>query len=132
DGATGVKTEFERVKTLANEAAKAAARLKTEPTALGGTCSRTSLRGESLGKFHDRLCVDIAVLVCALQKFPDRVAASLAIIAGKIVHIHADEFAGQARIHVARVPHGMAHRLISMGHAVLDAFAHDREQFPLD
>ena len=65
------------------------------------------------------------------QEFVDSGASSLAVIAGKFVHIHADEFAGEVRVHIARKRKRMPHSLLAMGEAEVDAFADNLKQIVL-
>src|SRR4030095_10923638 len=53
---------------------------------------------------------DKAALTAAAQKFPDCRSTDLAVIARKVVHIHADELAGERRVHIARIRERMTHR----------------------
>jgi hypothetical protein len=56
-----------------------------------------------------------------------RIAArpDLAIIAGKFIHVHADELAGELRVHVACVCERVSDGFVPVCKTVVDAFAND-------
>jgi hypothetical protein len=58
---------------------------------------------ESFDKFHFDWNVDVAFIVRGSQKFTDSRASGLTIIASEFIHVHADEFTGEIRTHIARV-----------------------------
>src|SRR4030095_6675994 len=76
-------------------------------------------------EFHFDRGVGVTFVMRLRQKSPDSVASNFAIIASKFIHIHADKFPGEFRVHVARVGKRMSHRLLPMGQTVVDAFAND-------
>src|SRR2546422_10385392 len=86
---------------------------------------RKPLLLESFDKFPFDWNVDVAFITRGSQKFADSRASSLTVIASKFIHIHADEFTSEFRVHIARVGKRMAQRLVSMRQAVIDAFANN-------
>ena len=80
---------------------------------------------DSFDKFRLDWNLDEALLACFSKKFADSRASSLTIISSKLIHIHADEFTGKFRAHVARVGERMAHCFVSMRQAVIDVFANN-------
>src|SRR6266550_4555565 len=88
-------------------------------------------RSDSSHEFQFDWNVDETFVVRLLQKSPDSVAAHFAIIASKFIHIHADEFPSQLRVHVARIRKRMPHRFLAVRQPVVDAFANNFAQiFP--
>src|SRR5436190_6774339 len=80
---------------------------------------------ESFDEFQFNWNVDVAFIVRVSQKFADSRASDPTIILRKLIHVHADEFTGELRAHVARVGERMAHCLVSMRQAVIDAFTNN-------
>src|SRR6476659_1085891 len=60
-------------------------------------------RFELFNKFHFDWNVDVAFVVSVAQKLAYSRTSDLAIIPSKFVHVHADELAGEPRVHVACV-----------------------------
>src|SRR4029453_4523809 len=71
-------------------------------------------------EFHFDRGVGVTFVMRLRQKSPDSVASNFAIIASKFIHVHADKFPGELRVHVARVGKRMSHRLLPMGQTVVD------------
>ena len=69
--------------------------------------------------------VDISFLVRVSEKSLNRCASDLAIIASKFVHVHADELAGELRVHVPCVWERISDGFLTMCETVVDAFAND-------
>src|SRR6266550_7091036 len=82
-------------------------------------------RSDSSHEFQFDWNVCVTFVVRLRQKSPDSVATNFAIIASKFIHIHADEFHSQLRVHVARTRKRMPHRLLSVRQTVVDTFAND-------
>ena len=80
---------------------------------------------ELVHEFHLDWKVDVAPVASVSQKLANRCASSLAIIAGKFIHVHADEFAGELRVHVACVCERISDGFVPMCETVVDAFAND-------
>src|SRR5262249_32032452 len=68
---------------------------------------------------------DVSILVRVTEKFSDSSASDLAIIASEFIHVHSDEFAGELRVHIARVCERITDGFVSMCETVIDAFAND-------
>src|SRR6476469_1580994 len=79
----------------------------------------------SLNEFHFDWNVEVALVASVSQKLADRCASSLPIIAGEFIHVHADEFAGELRVHVACVCERVSDGFVAMCETILDAFAND-------
>src|SRR2546423_963390 len=69
--------------------------------------------------------IDVAFAVCVSQKFVDGSAPNLTVVASKFIHVHTDEFTGEIRAHAPRVCKRMAHYLVAVRQAEIDAFANN-------
>src|SRR5438445_534887 len=99
-------------------------RASTSCAAMTGIVFSLATAGRVLTSDLDCI-VDVAFITRGSQKFVDSRASSLTVIASKFIHIHADEFTSEFRVHIARVGKRMAQRLVSMRQAVIDAFANN-------
>src|SRR5262245_12691322 len=84
-----------------------------------------SIRFELLNEFQFNRRRETSLLVCVTQKFSNSCASDVAIIASKFVHVHADELAGELRVHVTRVGERISDRFVPMRKTVVDAFPDD-------
>src|SRR5215216_6758390 len=57
---------------------------------------------------------DVFLVVTVSQKFADRCASNLAIIARKFVHVHTDELTGELRVHVSRICERVSDGFVTM------------------
>src|SRR3954452_22005622 len=60
------------------------------------------------------------------QQLPHRLAALVAVVAGQLVHVHADEAVGQLVVEAAAVLERVLHRLVAVVEPGLDRLAQDR------
>ena len=76
----------------------------------------------------------------ALVQFADGAASFFAVIESATVHVHADEFVGEFRVHIARELQGVLDGRLAMFQTIGNAFAddarnlqpHSRTQAPPD
>src|SRR5438874_6358964 len=86
-------------------------------------CVRLAER--SSDEFNIDRDVNVSFLVRVSEKSLNRCASDLAIIASKFVHVHADELAGELRVHVPRVCERISDGFLPMCETVVDAFTND-------
>src|SRR5439155_18568526 len=66
-----------------------------------------------------------AELLRPAQQLAHRLAAFLAVVAGELVHVHADEAVGELRVQATPVLERMLHRLLAVVEPGLDRLAQD-------
>src|SRR5439155_21835509 len=95
-----------------------------QPPGVTGVTDPATTR-TSPNEFHFDWNIDVAFIVRVSQKFADCVASTVTIIASKFIHVHADASTCELCANFARVAKRMAHRIVSMPQAVIDAFANN-------
>src|SRR5262245_4367182 len=65
---------------------------------------------------------DDLLLMCFAEKTADRFAALSSVIEREVIHVHADETVGTARVETARKLHGIRQCFVAMIESILDAF----------
>src|SRR6476646_8696967 len=86
----------------------------------------------SFNEFHFDWNVEIALVASVSQKLADRCASSLAVVAGKFIHVHSDKLTGQLRVHVACVCERISDGFVPMCETIVDAFANDLAEVTAD
>src|SRR6266481_5102750 len=76
--------------------------------------------------------VDVTFLVRVSEKPTDGRASGLTVIPSEFIYVHADEFTGELRVHVARVSERIGHRFIPMRQTVIDALANNVAEIATD
>src|SRR4051812_48450176 len=80
---------------------------------------------ELFHEFHFGSKVDVPLVATISQKAVDRCASSVTVIPGKFIHVHADELAGELRVHVACVCERMSDGFVPMCQTIVNAFSND-------